>query len=203
MIVTAVEPRRKALSALYIDGEFAMKLSTQILLEYKITPGKELDDEELHALVEASDFHRAKEKAMWLISYRDHSTKELLDKLRKDFSEDAAEKAVARMHELGLINDEVFARRFAAELHSKHKSPTEIRQKLILKGIDRDEAEEIIEELNIDPREEIEALVQRKYYRSLSDEKGLRRTFAALQRAGYRYSDIKSVLAQYTEDNFD
>ena len=32
MVVTAVEPRRKSFSALYIDGEFAMKLDTETLL---------------------------------------------------------------------------------------------------------------------------------------------------------------------------
>ncbi len=31
MRITAIEPRRKGLSAVYIDGEFAMKLDTQTL----------------------------------------------------------------------------------------------------------------------------------------------------------------------------
>ena len=33
MRITAIEPRRKGLSAVYIDGEFAMKLDTQTLLD--------------------------------------------------------------------------------------------------------------------------------------------------------------------------
>ena len=203
MTVTAVEPRRKSLSALYIDGEFALKLDTQTLIENRITPGVELDDEDLHRLIELSDLRRAKEKALWLISYRDHSSKELYDKLRKDYSEDAAEKALQRMQELGLINDEAFARRYAAELSAKHQSPQNIRYKLTQKGIDRDLCEEIIESLDIDPQTEIAALVEKKYARNLSDEKGLRRTVAALQRAGYRYSDIKSVLNTYIQDDYD
>ena len=197
MIVTAVEPRRKSFSALYIDGEYAMKLDTQTLFENHITAGVELSDEDLRGLIELSDTRRAKEKAMWLISYRDHSSKELFDKLRKDYSEDAANKALERMQELRLIDDESFARRYASELHSKHQSPSTIRYKLTQKGIDKDFADEIIESLEIDPKAEIEALIQKKYARALSDEKGVRRTVAALQRAGYRYSDIKSVLNEY------
>lgn len=203
MIVTAVEPRRKSLSALYIDGEFAMKLDTQTLLERRITAGVELSDEDLHTLIEQSDTRRAKEKAMWLISYRDHSSKELYDKLRRDFGEDASQKALLRMQELGLINDEAFAKRYASELHSKHQSPSSIRYKLIQKGIDKEAAEEIVSSLEIDPQAEIEALIIKKYSRSLSDEKGVRRTVAALQRAGYRYSDIKSVLNEYIQEDYE
>lgn len=203
MTVTAVEPRKKSLSALYIDGEYAMKLDTQTLLENKITPGTELDDETLHELIKKSDFRRAKEKALWLISYRDHSSKELFDKLCKDYSEEAAENALVRMQELSLINDEAFARRYAKELSTKHQSPQNIRYKLLQKGIDRDLTDSIIDELNIDPVAEIEALVEKKYLRQLSDEKGLRRTVASLQRAGYRYGDIKTVISRYREDIYD
>ena len=46
MVVTAVEPRRKSFSALYIDGEFAMKLDTETLLANHIRAGVEIDDED-------------------------------------------------------------------------------------------------------------------------------------------------------------
>ncbi len=180
-----------------------MKLDTQTLLENRISAGVEIDDEDLHKLIELSNLRRAKEKALWLISYRDHSSKELYDKLRRDYSEDSAQKTLERMQELGLINDEAFANRYASELHAKHQSPSTIRYKLIEKGIDRDIAEEIVESLEIDPAQEITALIEKKYARNLSDEKGVKRTFAALQRAGYRYSDIKSVLSAYIQEDYE
>lgn len=203
MTVTAVEPRKKSLSALYIDGEYAMKLDTRTLLENKITPGTEIDDEALCELIKKSDLRRAKDKALWLISYRDHSSKELFDKLRKDYSEETATQALSRMQELSLINDEAFARRYAKELSNKHQSPQNIRYKLLQKGVDKDLADVIVEEMDIDPLQEIESLVEKKYIRCLGDEKGLRRTVAALQRAGYRYSDINTVISRYREDIYD
>lgn len=202
MKITAVEPRRKYLSALYIDGEFALCLDTRVLQENRVAAGTELNDERLRELIELSDFRRAKEKALWLLSYRDHSSKELLDKLRRDYNEDTAEKTVVRMQELGLLNDISFAQRYANDLHAKHTSPSTIRYKLTQKGIDKETADEIIENLQIDPCDEIEALIEKKYLKNLSDEKGIKRTIAALQRAGYRWSDIKSVLSRYTEDNY-
>ena len=93
MQITAIEPRRKGLSALYIDGEFAMKLDTEVILAHRFDVGREIDDEQLHACVLDSDRKRCKDKALWLISYRDHSRRELFDKLKKDYSEESCEAA--------------------------------------------------------------------------------------------------------------
>ena len=71
MLITAIEPRRKGMSALYLDGEYAMKLDTQTLIENRFDVGKEIDDEQLHELIALSNERRAKEKALYLISYRD------------------------------------------------------------------------------------------------------------------------------------
>ena len=138
MQITAIEPRKKGLSALYIDGEFAMKLDTEVLLAHRFDVGREIDDEALHACVTDSQLKRCKDKAMWLISYRDHSRRELTDKLRKDYPAHIAEAAVCRMEELGLVNDANYARRYTADLISlKHLSERGIRQKLYEKGIER------------------------------------------------------------------
>ena len=47
MLITAIEPRRKGLSALFIDGEFAMNLDTQTLIENRFDVGREIDDGDL------------------------------------------------------------------------------------------------------------------------------------------------------------
>ena len=59
-----------------------------------------------------------------------------------------------------------------------------------------------ISELDIDVHEQIRAVIEKKY-RNLSDEKVKRRAVAALQRLGYRWDDIKSVLSEYNEDETD
>ena len=63
---------------------------------------------------------------------------ELYQKLCRKFDAHSAAWAVARAGELGLLNDEGFARRRAAELLRKRKSRREILQDLAAKGIDRD-----------------------------------------------------------------
>ena len=200
MIITAVEPRRKGLSALYIDGEEAMKLDTEVILAHRFDVGREITDEELHSCVRDSEQKRCKDKALWLIGYRDHSHSELFNKLRRDYKEEACEAAVNRLEELGLIDDGRYARRYAADLMNvKHLSARGIRQKLYEKGIDRDLIDEVIEELAVDEETQIRAVIEKKYARSLADEKGQRRAANALARMGYSYSDIKSALREYID----
>ena len=200
MNITAIEPRRKGLSALFIDGELAFKLDTETLLAYRFDVGREITDEQLREVVDASDLKRCKDKAMWLLSYRDYSRKELFDKLKKGFGEDAAEASVTRCEELGLLDDGRFARRYSADLfHLKHLSKNGVRQKLLQKGVDRDLIDEVLEEFDVDEEKQVKEIIERKYARTLSDEKGRRRAFAALQRMGYSYSVIKSAMRAYMD----
>lgn len=201
MLITAIEPRRKAMSALYLDGEFVMNLDTRTLIENRFDVGREIDDDDLREIINLSNERRAKEKALWLISYRDHSKKELADKIKRTCDEESAEKAVERMEELGLINDEVFAERYARKLlFSKHMSKTSAVYELARKGIDKETAQEILENIDVDEHEQIREVIDRKY-KNLNDEKIKRRAVSALQRLGYRWDDIRSVIEEYIEED--
>lgn len=201
MLITAVEPRRKCMSALYLDGEFAMNLDTRTLIENRFDVGREITDEDLHTIIRLSSERRAKEKALWLISYRDHSKKELKQKIMRTCDESAAQNAVDRMEELGLVNDESFARRYAEQLlFSKHMSKRGAVYSLVQKGIDKETAETILENIYVDNHEQIKTVIEKKY-RNINDDKIKRRAVAALQRLGYGWDDIKSVLEEYKEED--
>ena len=200
MNITAIEPRKKGLVSLYIDGEEAVKLDAEVLLSYRFDIGREITDEQLKEVIDASALKRCKDKAMWLLSYRDHSRKELFDKLKKDFGADAAKKAVLRCEELGLLNDRRYAERLSADLfHLKHLSKSGVRQKLLQKGVDRDLIDEVLSEFDVDEEQQIREIIERKYARALTDEKGRRRAFSGLLRLGYPYASIKSVMREYTD----
>lgn len=197
MKITDIRPRRKGLSAVYIDGEYALSLDTQTLLEHRIDIGRELDDEELHDLIENSNERRAKEKALWLISYRSHSKKELRDKISRTCDRQSAEKAVERMEELGLVNDRDYAERCAQTLiFTKHMSKRGAAMELRRKGIESEIIDEVLGDIEVDEREQIQAVIERKYPK-IDDEKIRRRAVAALQRLGYGWEDIKAVIESF------
>lgn len=143
-------------------------------------------------------FRKAMDKAMYYISLRDHSSGELYQKLcQKLEDKQSAAAAVARCNELGLLNDEAFARHRAKYLVARGKSPRQIKGQLQEKGISRELAASVVEELceTIDPADTVEQLVRKSYLHKL--ENGKRDTVvAALARRGFAYADIKEGVAR-------
>ena len=200
MTITAIEPRRRQMCALFIDGEYVMNLDAQTLIENRFDVGREIDDDELGEIIEKSNERRAKDKALWLISYRSHSKKELFDKLRRDFDEYSAQKAVDRMQELGLINDGEFAKAYARKLvYGKKMSLKAAELELRRKGIDNITAEQVLSDLEYDAQTQIIEFISKKY-RNIEDEKVRRRAVAALQRKGYGWDDIKQAIESMSGD---
>ena len=201
MRITEIRPRRKSLSAVFLDGEFAMNLDTAALREAGWREGLEISDEELLTLKQESSRRRAREKALYLLEHRDHSKKELAEKIARTEGVEAGREAAERMEEIGLVNDASYARRYAAELLGrKGFAPRRARQELRRKGIDSELIEEILAEQEEDPQEKIREILERKYARVLPDEKGRRRAIGALERLGYEYDDIRSVLREMITD---
>lgn len=205
MELTAAEPRRKRLVQLFLDGEAAVKVDAETFLRSGLKPGDELTDEELHQLILASDARRANEKALYLLEHRDHSKKELAEKIaRTAASREAAQNAADRMEELGLIDDEAYARRRAKELFERKRyGAMRVRQELRMKGISGELIDQLVEEYSGGlAGENIAAILDRKYQGWQQDEKLRRRAFAALQRMGYSYDEIREGMRREEEDIF-
>lgn len=193
MYITGLKTEKKSLTAVFVDGELWDRLDSEILTQNSIKVGMPVDENFLTELKFESDYKRAKDRALYLISFRDYSEKELTDKLRKDYGEAAAEKAVARVRDLGLANDLNFAQKYARELlFNKHFSKRRAEFELLQKGINKDTVCDILSELEeYDALEQIGLLVDKKYRLAYSDEKVKKRAVAFLQRYGYTWDDIK------------
>ena len=195
MLITAIEERKKSMSALFIDGEYAVSIDTVTLISSGKKVGSEISDAELYDLIENSNISRAKEKALYLIEYRQRSRKEIEDKLIPLFGEKASEAAIERLEQLGLVDDESFAREYARSIiEVKKLSGKRALFELVKKGIDKDLAEEILEEYEVDTVQQIIDVINKKYFRSLDDEKGLKRTINGLRTMGYSWDDIKQAM---------
>ena len=200
MLVTAIEPRRKGLSALYLDGQESL-VDTETLAASRLRPGDELEEEQLLALLRASDSRRAREKALFILTYRDHSREELKRKLlTASFSEEAAEAAVQKVADMGLIDDREYARKLARELlFRKRWSERRTVSEMLRRGLERELVAEVIDQAQPDPAVQLAEIIEKKYTPLPQDEKGRRRMLNALARMGYGWSDIRSALAQAEE----
>ena len=181
------------------DGEYVATVDSDFWYSSKIINGDDITQDELTAFLEAVSFRRAYNRALDIISRRDHCKKELVKKLeQKMVDKQVAQDIVNAIEELGLINEEEYAIRLSQELlRRKGMSAFRIRQELISRGIPREIAENAVEELDTDEKECIINLLNTKFSsRNLSDEKELRRTINALMRLGYQYSDIKNAIEE-------
>ena len=148
MELTSLEPRRKGLTQLYLDGEPGPKLDTEVVLLARLKPGDILSEEELQELVERSDARRAQEKALYLLEHRSHSKRELTEKIaRTAASREAAQAAADHLEEIGLVDDRAFAETYARELFQRKRyGARRVRQELSRKGVGRDIIDQVLEQ---------------------------------------------------------
>ena len=195
--ITALKETRQGRMAVFFDDTFDFSVDEETLLRHKLKVGQKFTPAQYEQLKSETQYQKAREKAFSLLSYKSFTRKQLGERLARDFSEDCVEDVLDRLEELGLINDADYALRCARDLFSiKHYAPTRVRQELAVRGIDRNDIEDVMEEFSdFDEQQAIAQILERKYASSLKEEKGRRRAFAALMRVGYEPDDIRSQIS--------
>ena len=199
---------------LSLDGEYIATVNADYWFTCGIKSGSEVTPEQLEELLTESARRKMMNKALDLLSLRDYSRRELSDKLvtkawekkeQKDMDlgslKQQASDICDRLEELGLLNEERFARSYVDELiRRKHLSKSGLKTALIQKGVQRDIIETVLEEVDVDPVEQIRELLATKFRnRDLSDEKQKTRTVNALLRLGYHYNEIHAAMGEWVE----
>ena len=200
---------------LSLDGEYIATVNADYWFTCGIKSGSEVTPQQLEELLAESARRKMMNKALDLLSMRDYSRRELSDKLvtkawekkeQKDMDlgslKHQASDICDRLEELGLLNEERFARSYVDELlRRKHLSKSGLKTALIQKGVQRDIIETVLEEVEVDPVEQVRELLATKFKnRDLSDEKQKTRTVNALLRLGYRYGEINAAMDGILED---
>lgn len=146
---------------------------------------------------------RATERALYLLGYRDHSYKELFDKLEKNYESEICLLVCDKMTQMRLINDVAYAEKLAKNLvETRLMGLYRAKQQMRYKGLSTELIEEALAPYDEDVLARLVTLIGKKYARLLTndaDEASLRRVKGALARAGYGYSDINAALEIYTE----
>ncbi len=183
-----------------VDGEYSFTVDEAYFMSLGIYNGKEVDEDELSELRETVSVRRAYNYAVSLLARRDHSERELKDKLLLKGYKEGADEAIEKLKVGGYVSDERFARLYARELRLLKKyGRKRIEQELFRKGIDRDIISEVLSETEFD-EDELVSLIERKYGRYLADEKGLQKTVNGLLRMGYTYGEIRDALRKISEN---
>ena len=208
MIVTDVSPFKGSMMCVELSGgglaqEMKIYIHSEIIRKYNVAKGMELSEEEADRLIYENDLRRARERALYLMESRDHSYRELFDKLEKNYSEDICFEVCNRLAEIGVINDRRYAEKLCRQLFEVKKlGRYRVKQEMRLKGLSSEIIEEAMENFSEEdePFERLEKLVEQKYERYLTDRKGVEKVKNALARKGYSFGEIKEVLDLYDLD---
>ena len=124
----------------------------------------QLDDAALKRHLAESDYLRAKARGLWFLDRSDYSEKTLYQKIvAGGISGTAAARAIARLKELGLVDDEKLARRLAEQMSNSNISKRESYAKLYNKGIPASVIKLVLDDTEFDERSQILAVIEKKY----------------------------------------
>lgn len=201
MEISAIEKRHGHLFEIKFSNEDGLLLDQKTALENGLFVGQNLSSDELKTLKELSDYQRTFSRAVWYIEQSSISRRALKQKLlRAKFEENVIEKVLMRLEELSLLDDEALAERLAERLTENNISFRAALSKMTAKGIDYVTAKAALDATERDTEAQIRAVIEKKYRTKLSDTESIKKVFAALQRLGFGYSDIRTVLKAYSEE---
>jgi regulatory protein len=175
------------------DGSFFL-LHQEVFERAGLFAGTQLDSETKSQLLERSERVRARVQALRLLARGAHTRRGLARKLAtRGFGRDAIGYAVARMSQLGYLDDSSFAQLWVrARLSSGKDGATALYRGLLSRGVPRTLAQEVIDDMY--PHDE-----EVRHARQLSE--GLSRRAAARRLAGrgFRSRAIAAVIRDIPE----
>lgn len=184
----------------YIDNEYWYILDIEIIAQNHLKPNMEVDEDFLEKLKFQAQHRKARERCYYLLGYRDHSKKELYDKLLKSVCPEVALEAIEMMEQQGLLDDDKYAHKLARYyLLQKKWGEKRASFEMQKKGIHRELIQAAIADCEVNTNEQIHTIIDKKYYDCLEDYKSKQKMIAGLMRLGYSYDDIKYAISTYEE----
>lgn len=218
--VTSVEPQTLRLRSgssrrfnIYLDGEFAFGADEDLVVDWRLVPGKTLDTSLVERLLFEAEVGKLMERMYRLFNLRLRSEKEVRDYLRnlsfkrkvkgqEEISETALELLINKLKQKGLLSDEQFAKAWVqSRRKTKKKGKIALKAELYQKGINRDLIEEVLEEESTPESEKQlaqQALVKKmKVWKSLPLLEFKKKSYDFLLRRGFEYKVVWEVIENY------
>ena len=202
----SVQKKRRDRFSVFIDNEYAFALHRDVLLECGIAKGDCLDEQQIKDILQLENLHKAKEQAMRLLAVRPRSRKELGDRLQQKYSKEIAEQVLARLQEIGLLNDAEFAIMYArSRLITHPQGSWLIKRELAQKGVAEDYIDTATNAAFAEKSEKEWAvdLAKKKMrtYRNIEEIKAKQRVRDFLIRRGFQWPLVIDILDHWDDIN--
>lgn len=202
MKIIKMIPSRKTAERYYAEMEDGEKLTVNIAIiaDYSLFSGRELEEDEMEQLKEASSLYMAKSKALKLMGTRPMSRYELESKLTdKGISPNGASSAADWMEELGAIDDREYAAMIVRHYQAKGYGIGRIKSEFIRRGINRELWDEALESLQ-SSEEKLDKLVRTRLQNQGTDRTEIKKLSDSLIRRGFTWEEVKTAIDRYLAD---
>ncbi|MBD5085093.1 MAG: regulatory protein RecX [Clostridiales bacterium] len=213
----------------WLDDASIVRIGEGDVVSLGLYAGKELPGAEGEALAAAGERSKLMERAVGLLSLRPMSRRELLDKLcapprqkkekypydklddapdpellqaQREAVREQAEGVADRLTQLGLLNDEEYARTVVRHYAAKGYGPRKIRDELYRRGVPRSFWEDAMEEREPDDSQ-IDKLARQKLRGAEPTRENLKKVSDYLARRGYGWEEISAALERLRQEEWE
>lgn len=221
MKITSVEPQKKNSKRfnIFLDGKFTFGADEDLVVNFRLLPGKEIDQELLEKLIFEAEIGKLMERMYGLFSIRQRSEKEILDYLKRlsfkrkikgdeEISDLVKDLLIERLKKKSLVNDVQFAADWVrARRISRKKGNIAIRAELFNKGIDKAVIEEAFSSQSLALSQEdiaMDALEKKvRLWQNLSKLEFKQKAFSFLMRKGFEYEVSRIVVEKFIQKMYN
>ena len=200
MIITEILPYGKMKSRVLTDGDLVFSVYRGELKKYRLEEGAELSERMMEEVLLPLLTKRARERIVRLLRDRDYPEAELRRKLELSwYPEQCIAEALKWARERHYVDDRRFAENYI-RWNGEGKSRRRLMYDLGQKGISRELAEELLEEMPPDEEAQIRKELKKLNYRpENADLKERQRIAAKLSRRGYSWTQIENAMRHAEE----
>lgn len=204
MILINIEKADKGKYCLLFDKQEPLFLYWKEFQKYQWKPGCEVNQKDYEALVHEVLGKRATKRAMHILEKKDHTEKQLRDKLEKNqYPQEALDAAMEYVKGYRYVDDYRYACVYI-QYYQESRNRRRIEQDLYKRGIPRDIMKQALdEEFNADEEGQIAALLKKRRFQYISErDSEFRKTYQYLQRRGYSSSAVLKKMKESGESTF-
>ncbi|HEM6405606.1 TPA: recombination regulator RecX [Streptococcus suis] len=138
MRITKIE-KKKRLYLLEVDGQDSLYITEDTIVRFMLSKGKEITEQEFRELRDFAQFSYGKNLALYYLSFKQRTKKEVSDYLKKyEIEENNIVKIVTVLEEEKWLDDENYVDSYVRQnALNGDKGPAMLRQKLMMKGISK------------------------------------------------------------------
>ena len=170
-------------------------LNVDTVRQFNLKAGVSLPLSAWEQIKAEEEYRKAKERALYLLDYKDYSYVELFHKLEKNYSEETCYRVMDKMVELGTINDRRYAAGLARHyIEVKKFGRYKAYQQMKLKGLTKEVIDEALDKYEDGTYDRLRELAEKKIGKYIDADNGMAKLKNYLIRQGYSYDLVKEVV---------